>query len=242
MSHSPAGSPAPSAPLIRARADEIIARSGLYENPYFAELAAGRLSLEAFRASQEQFFFAVAFFSRPMAGLVARSPDYASRIDILHNVVEEHGDFHLASSHAATFQVFLRSLGADPTRLQTLRPTPAVHAFNSVLYSACLLEELELGIACLGIIEYAFAELSARIGNGIVARGWVSREELVHYTLHAELDQRHAEEVFLLIESKWAEAAKRELIERGLSLGAHVFNRLYRELYEHGTESPAARA
>ena len=232
MSHPPAEAPVAGAPLTRACADEIIARVGLYENPYFAALAEGRLSLEAFRASQEQFFFAVAFFSRPMAGLVARSPDYASRIDILHNVVEEHGDFQMSSSHAATFQVFLQSLGADPARLKTLRPAPAVHAFNSVLYSACLLEELELGIACMGIIEYAFAELSARIGNGVVERGWVAREKLVHYTLHAELDQRHAEEFFLLVEGKWGDAARCEQIERGLALGAHVFDRLYRALHD----------
>lgn len=239
MSYPPTETQTAGAPLTRARADEIIARTGLYENPYFTELANGRLSLEAFRASQEQFFFAVAFFSRPMAGLVARSPDYASRVDILHNVVEEHGDFHMASSHAATFQVFLRSLGAEPARLGTLRPAPAVHAFNSVLYSACLLEELELGVACMGIIEYAFAELSARIGNGIVDRGWITRENLVHYTLHAELDQRHAEEFFQLVEPKWQDTDKRERIERGLALGAHVFNQLYRDLHRLGTERPA---
>lgn len=223
--------PTAPAPRTRACADAIIARIGLYENPYFAALADGTMGLEEFRASQEQFFFAVAFFSRPMAGLVARSPDYASRVDVLHNVVEEHGDFRQAESHAATFQVFLRSLGADPGRLRTTRPTAAVHAFNSVLYSACMLEELEVGIACMGIIEYAFAELSARIGNGVVARDWVTKEELVHYTLHAELDQRHAEEFFLLVEPKWQDSAKRELIERGLELGGYVFDRLYRELY-----------
>ena len=232
MSHPSVEPPAAGAPRTRARADEILASTGLHDNPYFVELANGGLSLEAFRASQEQFFFAVAFFSRPMAGLVARSPDYASRVDILHNVVEEHGDFQMSSSHAATFQVFLRSLGADPAGLKTLRPSPAVHAFNSVLYSACLLEELELGIACMGIIEHAFAGLSARIGNGVVERGWVAREKLVHYALHAELDQRHAEEFFLLIESGWEDARQRELIERGLLLGAHAFDQLYRELYK----------
>ncbi len=232
MIPSPAETPTtPGAPRTRARADEILARSGLYENPYFATLADGRMSLASFRASQEQFFFAVAFFSRPMAGLIARSPDYASRVDILHNVVEEHGDFRLGDSHAATFQVFLQSLGANTAEVRTTRPSPAVHAFNSVLYSACLLEDLEVGIACVGIIEYAFAELSARIGNGVVARGWVTREDLVHYTLHAELDQRHAEEFFRLVEPKWDDPTKRELIERGLALGAHVFDRLYRELH-----------
>lgn len=190
------------------------------------------MTLESFRVSQEQFYFAVAFFSRPMAGLVARSPDYHSRIDILHNVVEEHGEFSLSQSHAMTFEAFLRSLGSDPERVRKSRPGPAVHAFNSVLYSACLLEELEVGIACVAIIEHAFAELSARIGRDVVARGWVARENLVHYALHAELDHRHADEFFALLDPKWNDPAKRELIERGLALGAHVFDRLYRELAE----------
>ena len=147
-------------------------------------------------------------------------------------MVEEHGDFQLSSSRVATFQVFPRSLGADPARLRTTRPAPAVHAFNSVLYSACLLEDLETGIVCLGIIEYAFAELSARIGNGVVELGWVTREKLVHHTLHAALDQRHAEKFFLLVEPPWEDAARRERIEGGLSLGAYAFDRLHRGLHE----------
>jgi pyrroloquinoline-quinone synthase len=80
------------------------------------------------------------------------------------------------------------------------------------------------------VIEYAFAELSAQIGRSVVARGWVAENALVHYALHAELDQRHAEEFFALVEDKWSDSAKRELIERGLALGAHIFDRLYREL------------
>jgi pyrroloquinoline-quinone synthase len=189
------------------------------------------MSIDDFRASQEQFYFAVAFFSRPMAGLVARSPDYASRIDILHNVVEEHGDFRLSHSHAATFQAFLSSIGCDARRLSSLRPAPGVHAFNSVLFSACMLEDLEVGIACIGIIEYAFARLSARIGSDVVSRGWVTQEELIHYALHAELDVRHAEELFQLIEPKWSDPERRERIERGLELGAYIFNRLYLDLF-----------
>ena len=215
---------------VRAAADAALSASGIWQNPYFQTLRDGTMSKEVFRASQEQFYFAVAFFSRPMAGLVARSPDYASRIDILHNVVEEHGDFRLSHSHAATFGEFLTSLGSDVAKVHALRPAPAVHAFNSVLYSAGLLEELEVGIACLGAIEHAFAEISARIGSAVVERGWVESGDLKHYALHAELDQRHADEFFTLLERKWSDAETRERIERGLALGAHIFDRLYREL------------
>jgi pyrroloquinoline-quinone synthase len=90
--------------------DVALRQSGIWENPFFSRLNEGTLSLEEFRSSQEQFSFAVAFFSRPMAGLVARLPDYASRASILENVLEEHGQFRLVDSHAATFEVFLRSI------------------------------------------------------------------------------------------------------------------------------------
>jgi pyrroloquinoline-quinone synthase len=223
-------SDSPPTSRVRACADRLLSQSGLWENPYFATLVDGRMSLEAFRHSQEEFYFAVAFFSRPMAGLVARLPDYKSRVSILQNVVEEHGDFRPAAAHASTFGAFLQSLGSDVQRVRDSRPAPAVHAFNSALFSACVLDEIEIGIGCLGVIEYAFAELSARIGNSVVARGWVAREKLVHYALHAELDKRHADEFFALLDPKWDSPEKRELIERGLALGAHIFDRLYREL------------
>ncbi len=215
---------------LRACADLSLARSGLWQNPFFEALRAARLSLADFRSAQEQFYFAVAFFSRPMAGLLARSPDYASRIDLLRNVVEEHGGFQLSSSHAETFLAFLQTLGSDPAQVRGQRPSPAVHAFNSVLYSACLLEELEVGIACVSVIEHAFARLSAEIGQAVVAQGWVPREKLLHYALHSELDLQHADELFRLLEPKWDCAEKRELIERGFALGAYAFDRLYRDL------------
>lgn len=227
----PANTTNPSGPIhVRAAADAALAASGIWQNPYFETLRDGTMSKEVFRVSQEQFYFAVAFFSRPMAGLVARSPDYSSRIDILHNVVEEHGEFRLSHSHAATFGEFLTTLGSDVAKVHAMRPAPAVHAFNGVLYSACLLEELEVGIACMGAIEHAFAEISARIGSGVVERGWIASADLKHYALHAELDQRHADEFFALLEPKWSDEVMRERVERGLALGAHVFDRLYREL------------
>src|SRR2546430_15068832 len=78
------------------------------------------MSLEGFRASQEQFFFAVSFFPRPMAALVGRIPDPRSRLDILHNLVEEHGELQEDLFHHTTFQRFLRLLGSVPE--ETVRP------------------------------------------------------------------------------------------------------------------------
>jgi pyrroloquinoline-quinone synthase len=206
------------------------------KNPYFTALQDGSMSLGAFRRSQEQFFFAVTFFPRPMAALVGRIPDPKARLDILHNLVEEHGEFDEAAFHHTTFQQFLRTIGSPPDRLETLDLAPALRAFNSVLTSACVLDELEVGVGCMGIIEYAFAPISALIGQAVVKHGWVKSDELVHYQLHAKIDERHAEEFFAVVEPRWDDPSRRYLIEQGLLLGAHVFDRLYRELHVIGQQ------
>ena len=219
------------APQVAARASEVLDRVDILHNPYLEALVDGSMPLANFLRTQEQFFFAVTFFPRPMAALVGRLPDPAQRLDILRNLVEEHGEFEQSAFHHTTFQEFLRRIGSEPEKLDQLDLWPAVRAFNSVLTTACLMDEIEVGVACMGVIEQAFAGISARIGQGVVRRGWVAEDRLVHYKLHAEIDERHAEEFFAVIEPSWADAHHRYLIDQGLQLGAHVFDRLYRELY-----------
>jgi pyrroloquinoline-quinone synthase len=228
-------SEASSAPGVTARACEILERSGIMTNPYFRDLTSGAMPLDAFRRTQEQFFFAVTFFPRPMAALVGRIPDPKQRLDVLHNLVEEHGEFNEQCFHHTTFQQFLRTLGANPDALDDLMIWPEVRAFNSVLTTACVLDELEVGVACMGVIEQAFAGISALIGRAVVDRGWVSSEKLVHYKLHAEIDERHAEEFFAVVERGWRDGSRRYFVEQGLELGTYIFDRLYRDLHTAST-------
>lgn len=169
-----------------------------------------------------------------MAALVGRIPSPKARLDILHNLVEEHGEFQEKAFHHTTFQQFLRSIGSDPEKLESAPLHAALRAFNSVLTCACVLDELEVGVACMGIIEYAFAGISATIGQAVVQSGWVAQQDLVHYALHAEIDERHAEEFFAVIEPHWDEPPRRYFIEQGLELGAYAFDRLYSDLYVLG--------
>lgn len=217
---------------VTNRAEQILQESGVLTNRYLDALADGSMSKEMFRLSQEQFLFAVTFFPRPMSALVGRLPDPMQRLDILKNVVEEHGEFAESKFHQTTFVEFLTSLGSDTESLGDERSIwPEVRAFNTVLVGSCLLAELEVGIACMGIIELAFASISASIGSSVVRRQWVDRENLRHYTLHAELDDRHADEFFRVIEPSWADPERHHYIEQGLSLGAYVFKQLYESFY-----------
>ncbi|HEV3258925.1 MAG TPA: iron-containing redox enzyme family protein [Gemmataceae bacterium] len=222
------------APAVTAYADEVLGAVDIFNNPYLQALRDGSMSLDCFRRTQEQFFFAVTFFPRPMAALVGRISDPRARLDILHNLVEEHGEFQEQRFHHTTFQTFLRSIGARVDGLEEMPVWPAVRAFNSVLTCACVLDELEVGVGCMGIIEHAFSGISAIIGKAVVERGWVAQDQLVHYALHAEIDTRHAEEFFAVVETPWGDPARRYFIRQGLELGAYIFDRLYRDLFAAG--------
>lgn len=217
---------------VTNRAEEVLKESGVLTNDYLTALADGSMTKEMFRLSQEQFFFAVTFFPRPMSALVGRLPDPMQRLDILKNVVEEHGEFAESKFHQTTFVQFLKSLGSDITTLgDETALWPEVRAFNTVLAGTCLLAELEVGIACMGIIELAFASISASIGSSVVRRQWVDRDNLTHYSLHAELDERHADEFFRVIEPSWDNPDRQYYIDQGLNLGVYIFKQLYESLY-----------
>lgn len=241
------------APEVTIRAKAILEDIGILQNPYLVALQDGSMSLEQFRLTQEQFFFAVSFFPRPMSALVGRIPNPKHRLDILRNVVEEHGEFDEKAFHHTTFQQFLSTIGTEPEVLDELVETatgtgcayrhdlwPALRAFNNVLTSCCLMDELEVGISCMGIIEYAFAGISAVIGKAVVENDWVSHERLVHYKMHAEIDERHAAEFFAVVEPVWEKTDRSYYVEQGLQLGAYVFDRLYRDLYARGVAVSAS--
>lgn len=122
---------------LMSHVNACLADSGLMQNLYFYRLISGEMSLEAFHRSQQQFYYAVNYFSRPMSALMMRIPRVEERLGILENVVEEHGNFRLDMFHEATFRQFLQAIGGSGERPDAESMQPAVHAFNATIMSAC---------------------------------------------------------------------------------------------------------
>ena len=216
--------------------DTIAAQLAQYppaSNPYLRALRDGELSKDDFVETQIQFYFAVVFFSRPMAVLAAKIPSARVRTEILRNVWEEHGEGDPEHRHGATFLELLHRLGG--LRLEDVESRalwPELRAFNTTLIGCCALDDWEIGAGCMGMVERMFVDISAWIGNSIVSRGWLPTERLIHYKLHEKLDVRHSDDFFATLEPSWrADEATRYRITQGLQLGAYAFDRLYQDLF-----------
>lgn len=121
--------------------------------------------------------------------------------------------------------------GLDDAAIEARVLWPEVRAFNSALVGACLIDEWIVGATTLGMIEHMFQAMSAAIGRGIVANGWLTRDRLVHYNVHEALDARHANDFFAAVASGLGPGTDDYYVEQGLMQGARVFLDLYTGLY-----------
>ncbi len=217
---------------MRSAIAEIKTRASAHDSPYMRALRDGSLTKEQFVETQIQFFHAVIFFSRPMALLVGRIPRPQMRLALLENLGDEHGDGRLTVCHENTFVELLARLGVERAEIDARAMWPEVRAFNMALLGTCGMDDVYTGLAALGIIEDLFAGISADLGQGIVARGWLERSEVVHYATHEKLDVAHAEGFYASLYEPWDRHPRwRYQIEQGLELGAYVFMRLYEDLW-----------
>jgi len=221
-------------PKIEDFVERLLKESSYRENPYFVNLRNGNFTKEDFVETQIQFFYAVVFFSRPMAALAAKIPVADLRLEILKNVWEEHGSGEKGRFHANTFLVLLERLAKLKLEdVESRALWPEVRAFNTLLAGSCILDEHLIGVGVLGMIERMFADISYWIGTTIVARKWLTEDQIIHYNLHQELDIKHSRDFFNVLAPAWnANPDNLYFIEQGLRMGEYIFNSLYRGLYE----------
>ncbi|MBP9752303.1 MAG: iron-containing redox enzyme family protein [Proteobacteria bacterium] len=218
---------------MKEKVKEILKDLDFLENPYLQSLHDGTLTLEDFVETQIQFFYAVDFFSRPMAMLAAKIPTASMRLEIIRNVWEEHGEGNLEKAHTKTFLDFLNRL-ANVTFDDVYKRSlwPEVRIFNSAITAVCTLDDYMTGIGAMGMIEYMFSDISSKIGKGILKRGWMDEKTILHYNTHEVLDIRHADDFFKIVEKAYAENKEHQYyIEQGLWFGATLFYMLYQQLY-----------
>lgn len=213
--------------------DEVVAAHRFEDHPFFRALEHGEgMTREEFVQTQMQIFFAVVYFSRPMAVLAARLPRAELRRNMLKNVFEEHGEGDDAQTHEHTFLTLLMRLGVDRATLDAEALWPEVRAYNAILTATSTHDDVLTATAMYGMIEDLFGKSSAHHAEAIVRHGWLPEDQMIHYGLHEVLDEEHAEDFYALLRGPYAESARaRYQIEQGLRLGAYALMELYRGLY-----------
>lgn len=203
-------------------------RVGPQEIPYVRQVLDGSLSREDFVRSQIQFLFAVEPYAGCLSMLAARCESPEARRVLEQNVRDEHGGEDPSAAHGQTFRALLGKLGVSSAQIDATAKWACVEVFNAGVREACTTASESSGIATIAAIEDMFTDISAALGQGIVARGWLAREQVVHYAVHEQLDRIHADALYALLNPS-DEVNARE-IEQGLARGVSLMLDLYADL------------
>ncbi|MEV0115309.1 iron-containing redox enzyme family protein [Streptomyces sp. NPDC050844] len=208
--------------------------TGLLESPFFRALSDGSMTLEQFRASQEQFYFIIPWFGPSMGYLLGRLPIAERSMGVLANIHDEHGNGRLDAAHHVIFTDFVTSLqGESFTPRAGDDGGPAAHTWVNVVRAVCMFDPLPTAFGFMGSIEYTYGLIASAVYDGVVGRGWSSPHGLRHHLLHKEVEEEHAEAFY-----KEVGAGDQDRIqgEQGIQLGVHIFDQLFRSFY---TQSPS---
>jgi pyrroloquinoline-quinone synthase len=200
-------------------------RIGPQDILYVRRVLDGSLSREDFVRTQVQFLFAVEPYVDCLAILAARCESPEARRVLEANVRDEHGGDQPSGAHGQTFRSLLGKLGADATQIDASARWPCVDTFNAGVREACTSAPEQSGIATIAVIEDLFTDISAQLGKGIIARGWLARDELVHYDEHELLDRKHADALYAVLDP--SDASSLRNIEHGMAHGATLMIDLY---------------
>lgn len=186
----------------------------------------GSLSQHDFVQTQLQFFFAVEAYPHFLSVLAARSKSPGSRRVLEENVRDEVGAGQSAQSHAHTFRGLLEKLGITAAETDATARWACVDAFNAGVREACTTAPEESGLATVAAIEDLFTTISRDLGEAIVNRGWLARDEVVHYNAHERPDRAHADALYRELDLVTGEAAGTN-VTRGLQTGVTLMTDLY---------------
>ena len=212
--------------------NELKGNTPIAEEVYFSRLIKGNITFDQFKDTQLKMFPAVTYFSLPMFYLCTRLGSYEKRMNILENINDEHGNGNISESHGVTYKNYLINLGIEKNTIEGTYIHPSVENFNNILMNTVKNKNVLTGIACLGMIEERYAEISNLLVENLINKQWIATQNLAHYSIHKELDIHHSDLFFKLLDPEWNNAKSRENIILGINLGNSLIINIYNELLE----------
>jgi len=185
---------APPAPAQRFR--QTAESHALWHHPFVERCRAGALTPGQVRVLGGQMYKFCREFTRFLATALAACPSEAARRVIGENLWEELGEGDPDRAHPALFRRFTRALGLCDAQLEAVPAEPETQALIDC-YLGLASRYGVLGI--LGALCYAsegiVGALYAQIERGLLGALPFSRDALVFFEVHVQVDDGHADKL-----------------------------------------------
>jgi pyrroloquinoline-quinone synthase len=170
--------------------------SEILTHPFLKRMEDGWFDKKQLQYFAEQYSVYCRYFPRFLAAAAANIPDDETRMPIIENLWEEHGEGKIIKSHRILFNRFAAGLGLSVQDLNKVKPLPTTAICCENLINLChdghFLESL--GALGPGTEFFTNAEYSI-IYNGLKKYEFLTENDLEFWSVHISLDEEHYSEM-----------------------------------------------
>lgn len=188
----------------------------ILNHPFVCRIRDSWLSREQLRYFAEQYYVYCRYFPRFLAAAASNVPDDATRIALIENLWEEHGEGSLEESHRILYETFAQSLDLSSSDLQAVEPLPTTEICIENMMDICRNQHFLIALGALGPgTEYFTNDEYGIIAQGLKQYDFMTDDALRFWTVHIHLDEDHYADMMKAV-LPWAhDEANQKMLRKG---------------------------
>lgn len=173
------------------RIDDVVEDQHLLKHAFYTAWTKGELTIEALRGYSAQYYKHVAAFPRYISAIHTQTADLETRQYLLENLIdEERGD----ESHPELWLRFAEGIGATRADVQRADALPETTACDTAFRATTTDRGALAGLAALYAYESMVPSVATSKIDGLKTHYGIDDEETLRFfSVHVEVDDRHAE-------------------------------------------------
>lgn len=176
----------------------------ILKHPFLKRIEAGSLDKNQLQYFAKQYDVYCKHFPRFLAACAANITDDATRMPIVENLWEEHGEGNIKGSHRVLYEHFLKGCGINVDAQKEIIPLPSTLVCCENLLQICQGGHFLESLGALGPgTEFFTNEEYEIILSGLKKYDFLSEKDLEFWAVHISMDEEHYSEMLEAI-APWA--------------------------------------
>ena len=188
----------------------------ILKHPFLKRIEEASLTKLQLQYFAKQYSIYCYYFPRFLAATAANIPYDETRMPIIENLWEEHGEGKLSKSHRMLYNNFAASLGVTVKELKGAQPLASPQTCVSTLFNLCLNGSFLESLGALGpSTEFFTSEEYSIIANGLAKYDFLTNKDIEFWTVHISLDEAHYSEMVDILVPYIDTEENRRLVKEG---------------------------
>lgn len=188
----------------------------ILNHPFITLIRTASLSRSQLQFFARQYSIYCNYFPRFLAATASNIPDDKTRMPLIVNLWEEHGEGNIRKSHRLLFHRFALATGLQEEELKDPAPLPTTEICCEHLLDICQDYDFITSLGALGPgTEFFTNEEYKIIVSGLRQYDFLSEEDIEFWTVHMEIDEHHYSDMVEAIRPWTNKLEYRHLIKTG---------------------------